>query len=212
MDGIRLPVVVASKYLGISLNKKNDDNEHALAKFNKVQQCFYGLSSFGIKLPGINPRSKAFLFNTFYKPVGTYGLGVMKLKKNIGIPYSTHMRHLMKALKIIDAETTFLMEKCTMIKLLHRTGISKQILTTNIAKRNEDWWFYSDIKKICERLEIEPEEVCDYPNRTRKKLEDKYYEGNDIDNERIEELKSLLQNYSFKNKKKVVQLIKLDYS
>ena len=36
---------------------------------------------------------------------------------------------------------------------LHRTDTSEQILPADIKKRNEDWWFYSDIKKICERLE-----------------------------------------------------------
>ena len=45
-----------------------------------MQRCFYGLSAFGIKLTGINPKSKAFLFTTFGKPVGTYGLGLMNLK------------------------------------------------------------------------------------------------------------------------------------
>ena len=62
----------------------------------------------------------------------------------------------MKALTKVYAETTFLMEKCRMVKLLHRTDISEQILTANIKKRNEDWWFYSDIKKICERLKSDP--------------------------------------------------------
>ena len=116
MDGITLPVVKASKYLGITINKENDDNKQILEKFHKVQQCFYGLSSFGIKPPDINPKSKAFLFNTFCKPVGTYGIGLMKLKSNtiqqmniiqnnlmrytLGIPYRTHMRNLMKSLMI----------------------------------------------------------------------------------------------------------------
>jgi hypothetical protein len=115
------------------------------------------------------------------------------MRYSLGILYRMHIRLVMKVLKIIDAETTFLMEKCTMVKLLHRITISKQILTTNIERRNEDWWFYSDIKKICERFEIEPEEVCHYPDRTRKNFVDKYFEGKDVDNERIEELKSLLQ-------------------
>jgi hypothetical protein len=82
MDGVNLPVVKASKYLGININKENDDDKQILEKFQKVQKCFYGLGSFGIKPPGINPKSKAFLFNTFCKPVGTYGIGLMKLKNN----------------------------------------------------------------------------------------------------------------------------------
>ena len=82
MEGKTIPVVKASKYLGIIINKENDDDKQTLEKFQKVQQCFYGLSSFSIKPSGINPKSKAFLFNTFCKPVGTYRIGLMKLKSN----------------------------------------------------------------------------------------------------------------------------------
>ena len=103
MDGITIPVVKASKCLGIIINKENDDDKQTLEKF---------------------------LFNTFCKPVGTYGIGLMKLKNNmiqqmniiqnnlmrytLGIPYRTHIRNLMKALGIIDCETTILMDKCTL--------------------------------------------------------------------------------------------------
>ena len=47
-----------------------------------------------------------------------------------------------------------------MIKLLHRTDLTKRMLIENIEKRNEDWRFYSEIKIICDRLGIEAEEVC----------------------------------------------------
>ena len=80
MNGIRLPVVEMSKYLGVEINKKNDDNSQIINKFRKVQKGFYGLSSFGIKPPGLQPKVKAFLYITYCKPMGTYGMGVMNLK------------------------------------------------------------------------------------------------------------------------------------
>jgi hypothetical protein len=82
MDGMRLPALKASKYLGIMINKENEDDKQTIEKFHKVQQCFYALNSFGIEPPEITPKSKAFLSHTFCKPVGTYGLGLMNLKKN----------------------------------------------------------------------------------------------------------------------------------
>jgi hypothetical protein len=128
MDGVRLPVIKASKYLGIYINKENDDDKQTLEKFHKVQQCFYGLSSFGIKPPGINPKIKTFLFKTYCKPVRTYGIGLMILKNNtlqqmniiqnnlmrytLGIPYRTHIRNLMKALGIIDSDSESLKQQC----------------------------------------------------------------------------------------------------
>jgi hypothetical protein len=228
MDGVNLPVVKASKYLGININKENDDDKQILEKFQKVQKCFYGLGSFGIKPPGINPKSKAFLFNTFCKPVGTYGIGLMKLKNNtlqqmniiqnnlmrytLGIPYRTHIRNLMKALGIIDSETTMLMEKCVLIKLLHRTELTKKILVENIENQNREWWMYNDIQKICDKLGIEPKEVCFYPDRTREKLKERFFETNDVEMVLIEEIKMLLSNYNFKNKRILVDLIKLVYN
>ena len=47
----------------------------------------------------------------------------------------------MKALEIIDREKTILMEKCTLIKLLHWTDLTKKILVENIEL------FYKDIFK-----------------------------------------------------------------
>jgi len=75
---------------------------------------------------------------------------------------------------IIDSETTYLMDKCTVIKLLHRTEISKKILIKNIEQKNENWWFYKEIITICDRLRIEPEELCYYPDKARRRLEEDY--------------------------------------
>ena len=64
MDGMRLPVVKSSKYLGIMINKENHDDEQTIEKFHKVQQWSYELSSLHCK------------------PVETYGLGLINLKNN----------------------------------------------------------------------------------------------------------------------------------
>ena len=82
------------------------------------------------------------------------------MRYTLGIPYRSYFRSLMKALVIIDSETSYLIDKLTMIKLLHRTDISKRELVEKIENRNERWWFYKEIQTICNRLNIEPEEVC----------------------------------------------------
>ena len=58
------------------------------------------------------------------------------MRYTLGIPYRTHIRNLMKALGIIDCETSILMDKGTIIKLLHRTELTKKLLVENIEKRN----------------------------------------------------------------------------
>jgi hypothetical protein len=71
---------------------------------------------------------------------------------------------------------------------------------------------YNDIQKICDKLGIEPKEVCFYSDRTREKLKERFFETNDVEMEIIEEIKMLLSNYNFKNKRILVDLIKLDYN
>ena len=39
---------------------------------------------------------------------------------------------------------------------------------------------------ICDRLKIEPKELCYYPDKIRRKLEEEYYEGNEIGQKIIE--------------------------
>ena len=77
------------------------------------------------------------IYNVFCRPIGSYAMGVMSINQkslqqvniiqhnlmrySLGIPYKTHIKNIMKAMGIIDGETMYLMEKCTMVKLLHRT-------------------------------------------------------------------------------------------
>ena len=100
----------------------------------------------------------------------------------------------MKALGIIDSETAVLMDKCTLIKLLHRTELKKKILVENIENRNREWWFYKSIEDICEKLGIEPEEVYFYRDKTREKLKERFFEQNEVEKEITEEIKLLLTN------------------
>ena len=46
-------------------------------------------------------------------------------------------------------------------------------------------WFYKEISMICDRLKIKPKELCYYPDKIRRKLEEEYYEGNEIEQEII---------------------------
>ena len=119
---------------------------------------------------------------------------------------------LMKSLENIDCETSFLMEKCTTIKLLHRHDLCKKILNKNINQNNTAWWFYKEIQTISDKLHIEPEVVCYYPDRTRKDLEDAYYGGGDNVRETVNEIQMLLDNYNFRNRRKLIELIKFDYN
>ena len=52
--------------------------------------------------------------------------------------------------------------------------------------------------------------MCIFPDRTRRKLENDYYERGEI--EIINEIKILLNNYNYVNKRKLVELIKLEYN
>ena len=64
---------------------------------------------------------------------------------------------------------------------------------------------------ICDRLKIKPKELCYYPDKIRRKLEEEYYEGIEIEQEIIQQIKELLNNYNFIKQKKLIDLIKLEW-
>ncbi len=127
------------------------------------------------------------------------------------IPYKSHVRNLLKVTKIIDIETLIDLNKCTVIKLLHRNHLTKNILIDNIIAKREEWWLYQDIKRISELLNIDIERVCFYPDITRKMLLERYYEGNAVEMEIRDEIDMLLKDYSFKNKKKLREKVKITW-
>ena len=75
------------------------------------------------------------------------------------IPYKSHIRNLLRSLRIIDVETLIDLNKCTLITLLHRDELSKEILVKNIHDKKEEWWLHKDIKRISEYFGIDSEKV-----------------------------------------------------
>jgi hypothetical protein len=228
MGKSQMPVVEISKYLGINIDTIHSDDEQTLKRFKKVQSCFYGLGSYGLKPPGLKPKIKSFIYNTYCQPMGTYAFGLMTINKQtiqklnimqnnlirytLGIPYKTHIKLLLKCLNIIDVETVYLINKCTSIKLLHRDVSTKSILTKNINENNENWWFFKEIKQICELVNVSPKYLCDYPDKVREKILEKYfYDLTEDELEKCIQIEKRLINYSFIDKKELVNLIKLQY-
>jgi hypothetical protein len=86
------------------------------------------------------------------------------------------------------------------------------ILTKNINENNENWWFFKEIKQICELVNVSPIYLCDYPDKVREKILEKYFY--DLSEEELEKcilIEKRLINYSFIDKKELVNLIKLQY-
>jgi hypothetical protein len=76
IDGKLLETKDSCKYLGLMMNEKNDGNCMILDRFNQVRKSFFSLNSFGIKPVGVNTFIKSFLYNTYYLPKLTYGMGI----------------------------------------------------------------------------------------------------------------------------------------
>jgi len=106
-----------------------------------------------------------------------YGISIMKMD----IPYKSHITNLNKVLKITDIETLIDMNKCTLIKLLHRHEVIKEILESNINAENENWWLFKDMKRISSYLNIEIGGVCYYPEKVREMILERYYGGSEIE-------------------------------
>ncbi len=111
---------------------------------------------------------------------------------------------------IIDVETVYLINKSTSIKLLHRDFTTKTILNNNINVNNENWWFFKEIKQICELVNVRPKYLCHYPDKVREKILEKYFYS--LSEEELEKcilIEQRLINYSFIDKKELFNLIKL---
>jgi len=223
IDNVLLPVVNECKYLGLKIREDNEDDNFLMEKFRNIQKCAYSLNSYGLKPIGVNPEIKSFIYNTYCQPVGNYGLGILNLKKKtinqaniiqnnlirymMDIPYKSHITNLNKVLKIIDVETLIDLNKCTIIKLLHRHDVTKEILESNINAENENWWLYKDMRRISNNLNIYIEKVIYYPDKVRDMILERYYSGSEIEINIREEIDKLIKEYSFKNKKKLRELL-----
>jgi hypothetical protein len=130
----------------------------------------------------------------------------------IDIPYKSHITNLNKVFKIIDIETLIDLNKCTIIKLLHRHDVTKEILESNINAENENWWLYKDMKRISNNLNIDIERVCYYPDKVRDMILERYFSGSEVEIDTREEIKKLINEYSFKNKKKLRELVKITWT
>ena len=116
----------------------------------------------------------------------------------------------MKALNILDAETLYYSQICILIKLLHRHEFSKSLLLKSLHISNPlHLDLYEDIKMISHILKIDFERIIYYPDKTRELLIENYLNQNE-DQEKINNIKDLLENFSYENKKLLTHLIKLN--
>ena len=209
------------------INKANDGNEPSILKFKTVEKCFFGLSGFGIKPPGLNPFVKAYIYNNYCLPKCTYGMGIFALNKStinkinvsqnnlfrycLGIPYKSHISNIMKALKILDAETLYYSQICTLIKLLHRHQYSKSLILKCLDNNSSfQLDIFDDIRLLSLKLNIDINYIIYYPDKTREMLLNNYLYNN-VDQDRIDNFAMLLDNYSIDNKRKLIELARLNF-
>ena len=127
----------------------------------------------------------------------------------LGIPYRTHISNINKVLNILDMDYVYYCQICIVIKLLHRHKHTKEILLTIENNNNLSLELNDDIQKITELLGIDKSMVIFYPDKVRKMLIENYF-YNDVDVGIMQVLSGLLQDYSFANKRKLVELIKIN--
>ena len=88
----------------------------------------------------------------------------------------------------------------------------RHILTKNINENNENLCFFKEIKQICELVNVSPKYLCDYPDKVREKILEKFfYDLTEDELEKCIQIEKRLINYSFIDKKELVNLIKLQY-
>ena len=125
----------------------------------------------------------------------------------LGIHKRAHISNILRALEIVDIETMYYMEICTVIKLMHRHPITKTILNECRDKENNDCEVGSliMIDKMGTLIDETNEYVLSNPDAARNEIRDKYLYYQTDDNE-INEIVALLNNYNYNNRKKLNEL------
>jgi len=127
----------------------------------------------------------------------------------LGIPYKTHISYINRVLNILDMEYLYYSQICIVIKLLHRHLITKKLITSIERESEHQLDIQSDSEEICRILNTDKETVIYYPDKTRRILIENYY-FNNIDLSVIEEYTNIMQDYTIKNRNKLVNLVKVN--
>ena len=179
-----------------------------------------------MKPVGVNPFIKSYIYNTYCIPKLTYGMGIFKLsptqikeintKQNniirfmLGIPMKCHISNVLKVLGILNIEYLLYTQICILVKLLHRHVHTKSILLSCFSPNPLDLDLFQSITEITNKFNINKEYIIFYPDKTRQMILDHYFYYN-VDSNVMEVMTQLFQDYTFSNKKKILDLIKLQF-
>ncbi len=110
MDGVIIPVVKETRYLGSQISSEDQNVFHLKTRIKKAKSAAGMLRGVGLLSNNLKPKTKAFLFKVFVRPIFQYGIETCCLT--------------LKQLKLLRKNETMLFKSVI--------GINKQIRNTEL--------------------------------------------------------------------------------
>ena len=187
-----LNVVENLKYLGLNLTEKMNFDSHLTNKFSIVQKSYNSLYKYGSKPYGLDPFTKAFIYNTYCLPKGTYGIAITSLtesmisklnivqnsiiRSTLGLSSYNHLAGIRHILNIKDVKEIYFKMKCSLVKLINRHDLTKSLLNTlnNSLTPMHKYSFISDLTKISHFIEKPLSFILNCPTESIKAIKSKF--------------------------------------
>ena len=110
MDGESIPIEKETRYLGSQISSEDTNSAHIKTRIKKAKSAAGILRGVGLLTSNLKPKTKAFLFKVFFRPIIQYGVETCCLSQ--------------KQLKILRKNETMLFKSVI--------GINKQVRNTEL--------------------------------------------------------------------------------
>ena len=220
-----IPVKKEITYLGIQINEDNNYIENTLKKFGEVRTSYFSLYKYGIQPIGLNPITKARIYNSYCIPKFTYAIGLRNicpqllrdievLQNNIirgtlSLHKRTKMSSLKKVLKINQIKELYYKYKIITLNLMKRHNTTRAIYDqcgADLIKNS----FTEEIMSISEELleiQLPYDELIDISNDLKKLVKLREKETLIISTDNELEISKILQKYSYNQIRKLNKIL-----
>jgi hypothetical protein len=220
-----IPETTQFKYLGLMINNKLDFNQTIIENFDKVRKAVFSLTAFGMKPNGLTPHTKAFLYKTYCRTKGTFGIEAITLNEktinnldvmqnnllriSIGLYSRCKISSILKALYLDKIKDLYLKQKIKFIRRLKQNELTNIILIHLIENektiQQKTTTYVKDLRMIAQNMKCNIAECVNDEKRRNELLKtlDKNKEEDGI----TDSIRYCFYNFTNKRHKDLIYLL-----
>jgi hypothetical protein len=215
LNNTLIAVVKNIRYLGMNLLEDDDIEKRMINQFTNVRKAFFSLYKHGMKPGGLRPLTKAKLYNSFFFPNATYGVGLEPLNEQLirkleimqnniwrgtlGLHKTAKMTLLKRALGIEKIKELHIKFQLVLLKLIPRHPITQATFEFFQRKEYVKTFNYLLKSTIVNLLKTDCEETIPILHKklTAALVDSQKRDSNEVV---VEQVKELFRNYNAKKK------------